>query len=172
MRAAPQWAMPDPLDLAARKRRATVGTAAMAVGTVHGRRRRSVVVDPLWDHLQGVAERDVVLELSEVTLLSAAGLTVLLELQDRLRAVGARVVLAAASRPARRVLRVTGLDEQFVMAPTVEDAIEVVGPDVPAPPTLRLGANPRGGGAGGGRPGRARAADVAAGADPAGVRRG
>jgi anti-sigma B factor antagonist len=99
-------------------------------------------VGVLRDHLQGVPERDVVLELSEVTLLSAAGLTVLLELQDRLRAVGARVVLAATSRPARRVLRVTGLDEEFVMA-TVEDAIEGVGPDVPAPPTLRLVPKPR-----------------------------
>ena len=100
-------------------------------------------VGVLRDHLQGVPERDVVLELSEVTLLSAAGLTVLLELQDRLRAVGARVVLAAASRPARRVLRVTGLDEQFVMAATVEDAIEGVGPDVPAPPPVWLGPNRR-----------------------------
>jgi anti-anti-sigma factor len=44
----------------------------------------------LRDHLQGLPERDVVLELSEVTLLAAAGLTVLLELQDRLRAVGTR----------------------------------------------------------------------------------
>jgi anti-anti-sigma regulatory factor len=40
----------------------------------------SFSVGVLRDHLQGLAERDVVLELSEVTLLSAAGLTVLLEL--------------------------------------------------------------------------------------------
>jgi hypothetical protein len=80
-------------------------------------------------------------------LRTGAGLTVLLELQDRLRAVAARVVLAAASRPARRVLRVTGLDEQFVMAATVEDAIEGVGPDVRALPTLRLGPKPGGCGA-------------------------
>jgi anti-sigma B factor antagonist len=104
-------------------------------------------VGVLRDHLQGGAERDVVLELSEVTLLSAAGLTVLLELQDRLHAVGARVVLAGTSRPARRVLRVTGLDDEFVMAPTVEDAIEVAAPDVPAPPPVWLGPKPRGCGA-------------------------
>jgi hypothetical protein len=48
---------------------------------------------------------------------------VLLDLQDRLAAVGAWLVLAAPSHPVRRVLDLTGLDLRLPMESTVEDAL-------------------------------------------------
>jgi anti-anti-sigma factor len=78
------------------------------------------------ERLDLVADRDVVMEMSGVALLSAVGLRALLDLQDRLAAVGAGLVLAAPARPVRRVLTVTRLDARLPMAPTVEDALIVL----------------------------------------------
>jgi anti-sigma B factor antagonist len=75
-------------------------------------------------HLDAIPDRDTVVEMSEVTLLSAAGMRVLLDLQDRLAATGARLVLARAPASVRRVLTVVGLDARLLMAPTVEDAVD------------------------------------------------
>jgi anti-sigma B factor antagonist len=79
------------------------------------------------ERLDLVADCDMVMEMSDVALLSAVGLRVLLDLQDRLAALGAGLVLAAPARPVRRVLTVTGLDARLPMAPTVEDALIVLG---------------------------------------------
>jgi anti-anti-sigma factor len=86
-------------------------------------------VGELREHLLAIPDRHTVLEMSGVALLSAAGLTVLLELQDRLARVGARVVLAAGSACVRRVLTVTGLDVQLALKPTVENAVTVATSD-------------------------------------------
>ena len=80
-------------------------------------------VAELRKHLRAIPGRHTVLEMSGVELLSAAGLTALLELQDRLARVSARVVLAAGPACVRRVLTVSGLDVELALAPTVEDAV-------------------------------------------------
>jgi len=72
-------------------------------------------------------DRDTAVEMSELALLCAAGIRVLLDLQGRLTAEGARGVVAAASRLVRRVLAVTGLDGWLLMAPTVDDALTLLG---------------------------------------------
>jgi anti-anti-sigma factor len=81
-------------------------------------------VAELRGQLDAMPDRDTVVEISEVTLLSAAGMSVLLELQDRLATAGARLVLAAAPRCVRRVLTLTGLDARLLMAATVQDAVD------------------------------------------------
>jgi anti-sigma B factor antagonist len=86
----------------------------------------TATVAELRGHLDAIPNRNTAVEMSELTLLSAAGVRVLLELQDRLAQTGARLVLAAAPRCVRRVLTVTGLDARLLVAPTVEDAVEAV----------------------------------------------
>jgi len=79
------------------------------------------------ERLDTAPDCDAVLEMSDVALLSAVGLRVLLDLQDRLAAVGAWLVLAAPAHPVRRVLDVTGLDLRLPMESTVEDALVLLG---------------------------------------------
>jgi anti-anti-sigma factor len=78
------------------------------------------------DELGVVPDGDVVLDLSGVRLLAAAGLSVLLDLQDRQARVGAQVVLAAAPPLARRVLCMTGLEGNLPMIATIEEAVAFV----------------------------------------------
>ncbi len=81
-------------------------------------------VAQLRGQLDTIPDRSTVVEMSEVTLLSAAGVTVLLDLQDRLGTAGARLVLAAAPRCVRRILTAIGLDARLLMAPTVEAGVD------------------------------------------------
>jgi anti-sigma B factor antagonist len=81
-------------------------------------------VTELRGQLDALPDRNTVVDMSEVTLLSATGMSVLLEWQDRLTSVGARLVLAAGSHHVRRVLAVTGLDAQLRVVATVADAID------------------------------------------------
>jgi anti-anti-sigma factor len=76
--------------------------------------------------LETLPDHDTVIELSDVALLSAVGMRALLDRQDRLASVGARLVLAAVSRPVRRVLSVTGLDTRLLMVPTVMDGLDAL----------------------------------------------
>lgn len=88
-------------------------------------------VAQLRGRLDTVPDRHTVVEMSDVALLSAAGVTVLLDLQDRLATAGARLVLAAAPRCVRRVLTGVGIDARLPVAPTVEagfDSLTAVGP--------------------------------------------
>ncbi|MDQ3762910.1 MAG: STAS domain-containing protein [Actinomycetota bacterium] len=54
--------------------------------------------------------RQITLDLSELTFLSAAGLTVFLQADQVLRATGGRLVLTHPTRMTRRILAITGLD--------------------------------------------------------------
>ena len=74
-------------------------------------------------HLLSLPDCSTILELSGVQLLSAAGLTELVNLHDRLTRAGARLALAAAPRLVRRVLAITGLDDTMMLADTVDDAM-------------------------------------------------
>jgi anti-sigma B factor antagonist len=82
--------------------------------------------DELRDCVLAMPDGDVILNLSGVQLLAAAGLTVLLELHDGRARVGARLVVAAAPRSVRRVLAVTGHETTFLTTDTVDDAIALI----------------------------------------------
>ena len=77
-------------------------------------------------HLLSLADCSTILDLSGVQLLSAAGLTELVDLRDRLTRADARLVLAAAPAPVRRVLALTRLDDTLLLADTLDDAIHLV----------------------------------------------
>ena len=79
-------------------------------------------------HLLVLPDRDTVLDMSGVSMLAAAGMTALLDTQDRLTLVGARLVLAACSPSVCRALAITGLDTRLAMAPTVDAGIELIAP--------------------------------------------
>ncbi len=81
-------------------------------------------VTHLRECLSTVPDRDTVVETSGVTLLSAVGLRVVLDLQNRLATVGARLVLAAPSQQVRRVLAVTELETRLPTEPTVAEALD------------------------------------------------
>jgi anti-anti-sigma factor len=83
----------------------------------------SVSATELRDHVFAVPDGDVILDVSGVQFLAAAGLTALLDLHDRRARAGAQLVLAAPSRPVRRVLTITGHDATLPMTATVEDAV-------------------------------------------------
>ena len=82
-------------------------------------------------HLLSVPESSTVLDLSGVQLLSAAGLTELVDLRDRLTRADARLALAAAPRLVRRVLGITGLDDTMMLADTLHDAVQLVTTPIP-----------------------------------------
>jgi stage II sporulation protein AA (anti-sigma F factor antagonist) len=80
----------------------------------------------LRDHVLPLPDDDLVLDISGVRLLAAAGLRVVLELQNRRARAGAQVVLAGPSVTVRRVLCATGLDKTLPMAASAEDAVALV----------------------------------------------
>ena len=80
----------------------------------------------LRSHLLSLPGCSTVLDLSGVPLLCAAGLTELVDLHDRLARVDARLALAAAPPPVRRVLAITGLDNMVTLTATLQDAVHLV----------------------------------------------
>ncbi len=77
-------------------------------------------------HLLTLPDLHTVLELSGVELLSAAALSELVDLRDRLAQADARLALAAAPPRIRRVLAITGLDDTMLLADTLDDAVHLV----------------------------------------------
>jgi anti-sigma B factor antagonist len=65
----------------------------------------------------------VVLDLSRLTFLDCAALRVLLAVQRRAAAHGTTFALAAPRPTVARALKITGLDRQFAVFPTVAKAI-------------------------------------------------
>jgi anti-anti-sigma factor len=62
----------------------------------------------------------IVLDLSGVSFMDSTGLKVLLAVRRRAELAGGRLGLAAPTRPVRRVLHVTGLDQTFLVGDTVD----------------------------------------------------
>ena len=83
-------------------------------------------VPALRRHLRSVPDCTTILEFSGVRLVSAAGLTELVDLRDRLTLAGARLALAGASPSIRRILTITGLDDTVMLADTLHAAVELV----------------------------------------------
>ncbi|MFJ6677365.1 STAS domain-containing protein [Actinosynnema sp. NPDC091369] len=69
----------------------------------------------------GVAGSDLVVDLSEVGFLGAAGLTVLVEARAAAAASGVGLHVVARTRPVLRPMAVTGLDVVFDVFPRVDD---------------------------------------------------
>jgi anti-sigma B factor antagonist len=85
-------------------------------------------------HLLSLPDCSTIVDLSEVQLLSAAGLTELVNLRDRLARADARLALAGAPRPLRRVLTVTGLDHTVALADTLDEAAILLATPIPQRP--------------------------------------
>jgi anti-sigma B factor antagonist len=92
----------------------------------------------LRSRLDAVPDRGTVVDLAGVTLLAAAGVTVLLGLQDRLARAGAQLVLLGVPPHVRRVLDATGLDTVLTMTLVIAEAVELAAspryPDRDRPP--------------------------------------
>ena len=69
----------------------------------------------------GVVGSDLVVDLSEVGFLGAAGLTVLVEARAAAAASGVGLYVVARTRPVLRPMAVTGLDVEFDVFPRVDD---------------------------------------------------
>ena len=95
-------------------------------------------VPALRRHLLTLPDCSTVLDLSGVQLLSAAGLTELLDLRDRLARADARLTLAAAPRLVRRVLAITGLADTMMAADTLDDAVHLMTTPNPTAPTASV----------------------------------
>jgi anti-anti-sigma factor len=113
--------------------RASIAQAPPTLVTVAGDIDTATVAG-LRRHLLSVPACSTVLDLSGVQLLSAAGLTELVDLRDRLTHADARLALAAAPRLVRRILAITGLDDTMLLADTVDDAVHLVTTPIPPRP--------------------------------------
>jgi anti-sigma B factor antagonist len=105
-----------------------------------------------------------ILDLSGVQLLSAAGLTELVDLRDRLTRVDARLALVVGgSSLVRRVLAITRLDDTMMLAGTLDDAVHLLTAPIPQRPRpLSLVAATRSCGHAATSPGAARPSQTAA----------
>ena len=74
-------------------------------------------------HLLPLPDCSTILDLSGVRLLSAAGLTELVDLRERLIRTDACLALAAARPLVQRVLVITGLADTVTVAGTLDEAV-------------------------------------------------
>lgn len=63
----------------------------------------------------------VVLDLSEVSFMDSTGLKVLLTISRRAELAGGSFVVAGPTRPVRKILSLTGLDQTFTVVDSVQD---------------------------------------------------
>lgn len=71
-------------------------------------------------------EANLVLDFSEIGLLTSAGLRTLLLLHREALASKKNLILAAVSDSAQDIMKVTGFWEQFVSTPSVETALHLI----------------------------------------------
>jgi len=76
----------------------------------------------------------LVLDLSGVTFMDSTGLKVLLSVQHRSDLAHGSLAIVGTTRPVRRILELTGLDDAFALYDTLDD--------VPEPPTVSGDAAP------------------------------
>jgi anti-sigma B factor antagonist len=87
--------------------------------------------DGLLAHLRPTGP-SLVVDLTDVSFLGAAGLTVLVTVDEAAMAARVRLCVVAHTRPVLRPLRITGLDDRFDLHPDIAHAL------------LRLGGGPDG----------------------------
>jgi anti-sigma B factor antagonist len=83
-------------------------------------------LEQLLDRLRRDGQRQIILDLSGLEFLSAAGLTVFLRTDHALRTVGGQLVLTRPTRMARRVLTITGLDAALSVQPVEREWVSTV----------------------------------------------
>jgi anti-anti-sigma factor len=96
--------------------------AVVSVGGEVDLETASQLGDAALDALREVSPH-VVLDLAGVTFMDSTGLKVLLTIHRRAELAGGSFAVAAAARPVRRVLTLTGLDQTFALYDTVEEAL-------------------------------------------------
>jgi anti-sigma B factor antagonist len=84
----------------------------------------------LTNHLKSAAETEkhLVVDLSGLRYIDSTGAKVLLEAHRNLKQRGRRIVLAAVSPMARRILTVLGVEQVLAVYPTVDDAVAALSP--------------------------------------------
>lgn len=75
---------------------------------------------------------DVALDLSGVTFMDSTGLKVLLSIQRRADLASGSFAIAGATRPVRKILSLTGLDQTFHIFDSMDELLAVP-PGTPAP---------------------------------------
>ena len=88
--------------------------------------------DRLLEHLRPTC-RQLVVDLTAVTFLAAAGLTVLLTVREAATAAGVRLFLVADTPVVLRPLMITGLDDVFDVCPDVGHVRPRLGTVLPEP---------------------------------------
>ena len=74
--------------------------------------------------LSSLERRSVVLDLNDSESLDSAGLTAILDAQDRLRGQGGEVKVATGNATNRKVLEITRLDQQLEVFESVIEAVK------------------------------------------------
>lgn len=67
--------------------------------------------------------RDVIIDVRELAFCDSSGLAAFVQIATRVAPEGGRLAIAGPQSIVRRILEVSGLDEAFVVVPTVPDAI-------------------------------------------------
>lgn len=76
--------------------------------------------------LQKAEQKNVLLDLSGVTMLSSAGVGVLFELIDTSSHSGKKLILVNPSERVKQVIHLTGFNEIFTMAANLEEAQKLI----------------------------------------------
>ena len=86
--------------------------------------------DALWPHLEGCAESGdrVVLDLSDVSYISSAGLRVLLLARKHVKPRGGRIAVAALGPVLREIFEISRFTAILEIHPTVRDALAALSP--------------------------------------------
>ncbi len=108
-------------------------TLAGTIPVFHLSGRLDVATSPiLEERLKPVLEenegsRNIVFDCSELSYVSSAGLRVFISSQRQLTARGGGVAFAALSKPVRDLFHLAGLEELFIIEPSVGEAATRLG---------------------------------------------
>lgn len=81
-------------------------------------------VGPFSAYIPSLERSNVVLDLDNTELLDSAGLTALLDVQDRLRSQGGSIKIATTNVTNRKILEITRLDLHLEVFDSVIDAVK------------------------------------------------
>ncbi|MCS6983767.1 MAG: STAS domain-containing protein [Leptospiraceae bacterium] len=76
--------------------------------------------------LPHASQKNILLELSQVTILSSAGVGVLFEVVDVSSHEGKKLIIINPSERVRQVINLTGFNEIFSIVPTLADAKKIL----------------------------------------------
>ena len=74
--------------------------------------------------IRGLDKVQVVLDLDDAEQIDSAGLTVMVETQEQLKAIGGDLKIATGNVANRKILEITRLDRQFDVFESVIDAVK------------------------------------------------